>query len=979
MKRPLRSLATAALALASAAPLCASSYYPLRPDDPLAVYLEKGQFGVHGDGVADDSDALQQAINRVEETTHQGVVLIPSGRYRLGKTVYVWEGIRLIGYGPERPVFVLGKNTPGFQEGAGRYMIFFADRRPEPGAPVVDATEFTFYSGMSNIDFQLEEGNPAAVAIRFHVAQHGVLTHMDFHLGSARAALEDIGNQASDIHMYGGQYGIVTKKTSPAWQFLLMDSSFEGQSIAAIHTQEAGMTLIRDRFSHVPVAVEIADGQVEQLYGRDLQMEEIRTAALVLGDAQNFRSEVALENTACAQVKQFVQGGGLAKFHFRASAKFYVETSFSLGLDIDENGRERGILMHHRERRLARMRAPVASDIPALPPMDSWVNVHSLGVKGDGGTDDTAALQAAIDQHPVLFLPQGMYRLTGSLTLRPNTVLIGLNPGTTQLELLDDEPQFQGDGAAMALLIAPHGGTNMVTGIGVATGVGNPRAGGVLWMAGAKSLLEDMTFIPGRSFYNAALSPAGPKPRPFTPQERGRYTRSFETQNPDLWVKDGGGGIFRGLWTHGSFSKVGLWVENTSTPSRVYQLSCEHHIHVETQFHNVKNWTIFALQTEEENPAGADAIAVEIEDSRNLTFANTYMYRVSRNVLPKLYAVTVRNSLQVNFENVKVFSQTRLAFDNSVFEEGSGVAVRAHDFAHFAILRKLKHAKIAAPRGFARGAKLARLATGFSNASGLVSDAAGHVFFTDAAMHKIYRWNETSKQVELMAEIPGSPMVLGYVAPSTLLIVANEKAVFSLRTDRPGPAKEVSEAAPAPAMALLLPVGLHNELSTLMDMLAHRGYVYRRGSNTAIISAIENEHRGYFYAPGTNTAIMAGGTWRPILQSSQMAVFTPAGNGQFITSEDEAKTYSATLDNNFMLSTTLFAERGGTSVVADQSGNVYIASGQVYVYNRKGKQIGLLELPERPGSLAFGGPDHRTLFIGARGSLYAIRTVAAGW
>src|SRR5450755_2129669 len=201
----LLSVGLLGLALAAPLPAFANSYYPLRPNDPLAVYLDQGKFGVHANGIGDDSDALQQAIDRVEETTHQGVVFIPDGRYRLGKTVYVWEGIRLIGYGERRPVFVLGPSTPGFQQGAGHYMVAFADRRPPAGSPVVDASEFTFYSGMNNIDFELQNGNPAAVAIRFHVAQHGVLTHMDFHLGTARAALEDVGNQASDIHIYGGR------------------------------------------------------------------------------------------------------------------------------------------------------------------------------------------------------------------------------------------------------------------------------------------------------------------------------------------------------------------------------------------------------------------------------------------------------------------------------------------------------------------------------------------------------------------------------------------------------------------------------------------------------------------------------------------------------------------------------------------------------------------------------------------------------
>jgi sugar lactone lactonase YvrE len=64
--------------------------------------------------------------------------------------------------------------------------------------------------------------------------------------------------------------------------------------------------------------------------------------------------------------------------------------------------------------------------------------------------------------------------------------------------------------------------------------------------------------------------------------------------------------------------------------------------------------------------------------------------------------------------------------------------------------------------------------------------------------------------------------------------------------------------------------------------------------------------------------------------------------------------------------------------VADADGNVYIASGNIDVYDRTGRHIGTLETPERATSLAFGGPDRKTLFIGARSSLYAIQTSARG-
>jgi sugar lactone lactonase YvrE len=940
----------ALFAFIHAGPLLADSQYPLRLEDPRAVHLTKDRFSVHANGIGDDADALQQSINRVHETTRIGVVFIPEGRYRLSKTVIVWQGIRLIGYGQKRPVFVLGKDTPGFQEGTGKYMVHFADSRPQPGGPFSDGTEFTFYSGISNIDFEIQDGNPAAIAIRFHVAQHSYLQHMNLHIGSARAAMEDIGNQASDIHVYGGKYGIITKRTAPVWQFLLMDSSFEGQSEAAIHTMEVGFTLIRVRFSHMPVALQIAPGEVEQLYGRDLHLEDIRAAAFKQGNAQNHHSEVTLTNVACSDVPSFYRGNEAVT----APSRHYVVDRFTLGLEIGGDGRERGVSMRHQKHKLSQPAPMPPSDLPSLPPMDQWVNVRTLDVIGDGKSDDTAALRAAIDKHRVLFFPSGTYRVAGSLDLKPDTILIGLNPGNTSIALANGAPGFDGAGDPMGVLVAPIGGRNIVISIGVSPGVSNPRAAGIVWMAGTGSMLDDVSF-PG-----------------------GGGVQYSDTQGPDLWIKDGGGGILRGNWPHGTIASAGLRIENTATPGKIYQMSVEHHMRVESQFHNVKNWEFYALQTEEENPAGQEAIALEIQDCQDLLFANTYMYRVSRTQLPKTYAAVARRSDNIRFENVKVFSQTRIAFDNAVFDEDSGVAVRPHFFAGFVVRKGMKApSALPVPAVFGKNAKLEKLASGFSNASGMTAGNAGQLFFTDAAKRKVYRWNEAAMKAELIAETQAQPMVVGFVKPSTLLIVAYEKAVYSLDTEqnsaKPQPVLESMEKLPD--TVLLLPVGLHNMLSIMKDLMEHRDYVYRMGSNTAVLRVVENAPRGYFYAPGTKTAIMAGGTWRPIPQSSNLAAFSP-GQEHYLTSEDDGKTYRAKLEKDGKFSTSIFTERGGTSVVSDEDGNVYIAAGQVYIYDRKGKQIGVLELPERCGSLAFGGPGNRTLYIAARSSLYSIRTAA---
>jgi hypothetical protein len=1006
--------ALALLATLGVTALRAQSLYPQKPDDPRAVEFNAAA-GAKADGIADDADALQAAINRIQGA---GVVLIPEGRYRLGKTVYVSQGIRLIGYGKNRPVFVLGANTPGFQEGTGRYVVHFTNQRVQPGQPIADGSEFTFYSGMSNIDFDLQDGNPAAIAVRFHVAQHSMLTYMDFKVGSARAAVEDIGNQITNVRIHGGDYGIITRRTAPVWQFLLMDSSLDGQRLAGVQTMDAGFTLVRVAFANMPVALKIFPGEVEQLYARDLRLENVSTAALEVGDWQNHHSAITLANVSCSNVPRFTAGD----HPVAAPGPHYVVENFSLGLAIGPDGREAGVKFAHRERAVASAVPLPPSDIPALPPMEKWVNVRSLGVQG-GNVDDTDALQKAVNDHPVLFFPAGTYHVRSSLKLRPDSVLIGLNPNTTAIGLIDGSADFAGEGDPIGVVSAPSGGKNIIVSMGVGTGTSNPRAAAVLWRAGKDSMLDDVTFpgglgglgaggrgrgapgaapapaapargpaaaIPGPQVFAAAAQPparGGAAPARGTPG-RGPGGNTRNSQAGDLIITDGGGGIFRGCWPHDPNAKIGLRVANTSTPGKIYQMSVEHHYRVEVELHNVKNWEIYALQTEEENPDGADAYAVDFQDSSDLLIANTYIYRVSRNIRSKPYAIMARRSTNILLQNMKVFSQTRLAFDNTVLEEGSGVTVRPNFFTSFTINRDLKTpAPLAPPAGvFERGVALEKLTTGYSNASGLTVDDKGTVYFTDAAENKIYRWDAAGKKADVLATTTGpQPQVLGFVPPSHLLAVAMTarpaaRAVYHLDLNQPGSgATTLTETADLlPGTSLLLPVGLHYQLGVLRDLLGHRGYVFQNGSNTAVISVVADQPRGYYYAPGTTTAIIAGGSWRPNIESSNLAALKP-GDSHHLTSEDDGLTYVATLGQDYRsISTTVFARRGGTSVATDSAGNVYVAEGHVWIYDRTGKELGVLETPERPGSLAFGGPDKKTLFIGARTSLYSIRTQAAG-
>jgi len=77
-----------------------------------------------------------------------------------------------------------------------------------------------------------------------------------------------------------------------------------------------------------------------------------------------------------------------------------------------------------------------------------------LGAKGDGATDETALIQKAIAEHRVIYIPTGHYIVSDTLRLRPDSVLIGLHPNQTQIDIPDSTPGFQGPGPAKPLLEA---------------------------------------------------------------------------------------------------------------------------------------------------------------------------------------------------------------------------------------------------------------------------------------------------------------------------------------------------------------------------------------------------------------------------------------------------------------------------------------------------------------------------------------------
>lgn len=984
----------------------ASSVITTRLHDPKAVYVE-------GPGAGDSSAELQAAIDKASGTAREGIVFVAEGRYSITRTVYLWPGVRLIGWGAKRPVFVLPLNTPGFQKGLGVMVMFTglapherprAGERiafPPPGSVppkdnVADANPNTFYSAINNIDFEIGDGNPAAVAVRFHVAQHSFLAHMDFHVGSGMAGVYQVGNEAEDLHFYGGRYGILTEKTSPAWQFTLIDSVFEGQREAAIREHEAGLTLIRDAFRNVPKAIDIDEGYPDQLWVKDCRFENISGPVTTISLEKSPLTEIGFENAVLSNAPVFARLRESGKT-VAGKGPVYRVKAFTYGLIVPGEGRMGAIGMQYDASALSQLPAEIPCAIRSMPPSSEWVNVHRLGVKGDGATDDTATLQQAINTHRVLYLPGGHYVVRDTITLKPDTVLIGLHPTLTQIDLLDDTPGYEGVGAPRAVILAPKGGENIVSGIGVFAGGANPRAVAVLWKAGEQSLIDDVRFLGGHG--------SGTNPYNNNHTADPDLHKHWDGQYPSLWITDGGGGTFADIWTPNTFAQAGFLVSNTKTPGHVYELSNEHHVRNEIKFDRVENWDINAPQTEEEAGESPESLSLEIEHCRNLTIANYHGYRVTRSRAPFPAAVRVYDSSDVHFRNVHVNAESgygicdangcgtflrlsKFPYENAIDDITHHLEVREREFAALDIpADPVRPKESDAPAVLEPGAKVKKVEDGFFSISGAAVDARGKLYFVDHHNQRIYGWSE-KEGLTVERDSPLDPVNLAVDKSGNLLVLSSAGPESTVYSFRPGSsAEELAVLKPQAAephgnASFALPANWWNNgefkdqldlntmrFKTLAEMFAEdattpkkREYVSQDGS--LVLPA----GRVFQQGPANDTS---GWRFSDNLDTYGFLVARP-GERVYVSSESEDITYSGTVKADGTLTGLKpFVQRGGESVAVDAHGNVYVANGQVFVYAPNGKQIAEIDVPERPLQLVFGGADHRTLFILAHHALFS--------
>ncbi len=964
-----------------------SSIYTEKLEDDLAIYFTKDYFELKADGIGDDTDSLQKAINQAHMKSHNSVLFIPEGKYRISRTIYIPRAMRLIGYGKNRPIFILGKNTKGFHKpisendkGQANYMFWFVDQLPKEGDPmVIDSNPGTFYSALTNVNIRIEDGNSYAVALRTHFAQHCFVSHVDIHIGSGKAGLFDVGNEIEDVRFFGGDYGIYTTKPSPGWPFMMIDTIFKGQRKAAILTKEAGLTILRMKVMNVPIVIETALDSIEKLYMEDCQFEQIGEAGLIISNENNVHNQINLKEIRCKDVPvlaSFRQSGRKIK----GNGKCFLVKSLTHGNQIDDLGENEAIQTIVDIEPRQTFPKPVLKDIPDLPLLKSWINIKHFGAKGDGLTDDTLVIQRAIHQHKTIYFPQGVYTVSETIQLKEDTTLIGLNPLTTIIKLPDHTKAFSGLGSPKPLLEVPQSGRNIVFGLGIDAGARNPRVVGCKWMAGHHSYMNDVKFIGGHGNLNSN----GDHPPVYNSNRTGDVNPDlkWDSQYWSLWITLGGG-IFKDIWTASPYAEAGLYVSDTTTMGKIYAMSVEHHVRHEVKFKNVSNWKIYALQFEEEVAESSYCQPLEIASCSHLLFANLYFFRVIWMLTSYPYAIKIWDVKDITFYNIHNFSQIKQTINNTLLDVTTGLEVRPWELARLTISGKKDKILVTSEE------QIEQLGTGFDFADAICRDSKGNIYFVDSRWKQIYKWSADSDQLGPLVDVHYKPLLVACDTMDHLIVVVEyfppkgtthdaEAEVFEQPFDSEGTSHsywyKVGSTIKVYSLDTSDPDNSLQELRSVkmgsipnIHKVLYPGNRWRDSGDYLDVTVRRPEV--CYVAPDGITILPV--TYDLMRAVSLIEAFP--GTPFYGVDEYSKRTVKFNVsEEGYVSNAEVFIEKGEYNLTVDDDGNIIIADGDLYKYNPEGRLIEVIRMPERPACIVYGGRDGKSLYVTTRGSFYRV-------
>ncbi len=645
-------------------------------------------FNADPSGKKDCTEALQKAIDYA--LRNHMVAFFPEGIYKISNTIECRQeapppeergnfqatrywGVTLLGSktGKHKPKILLAAKSAGYANtDKPKLVMYFHKGKPNPEPPAYP----TFGPGFMNtrligIDVEIGEGNPGAVAVRMRGAQGMTIQDVTIDATHGLVGLEGAnGSGGSNINVtiIGGKIGFdgsASQPTPTITGFTFIDQTqhailYRGRQTLVVTglkiVSKYPITAVKaeDMWTSSETSIDLLNGLhndglaawngpinivdcevqftgqpgtfVESNAGVYLNNCFVKNANILVdhkdgGKLEGIKGEWLL-------MKEYAQGYDMRPFH---------SLKYTSPLYIDGVKQEKGI-------------AEVVTGV--VPPSDlivrhvwgddfpSWQSPGAVNVKdapynakGDGVTDDTHAIQKAIDENEIVIVPAGLFRISRTIDLKSNTKLIGMMPNITGLVVTEPEGDFADVNNPQPMLRTPDdaNGTTVMAFIGTWTH-GDNAAYNLLWRVGRKSIVREWMIM----HTDMHLTERTHKAVVVTGNGGGRWYTYYD----ETWAQ-----YHRPSYRH-------LLVDGTTEPFRIYQCNPEHaRSDANMEIRNSKNVTLYGVKCE------ANAPAVLIRNSENIRI---FGFGGNETPFPHTAVFLIENSKNILLTSL--FNQPRL-------------------------------------------------------------------------------------------------------------------------------------------------------------------------------------------------------------------------------------------------------------------------------------------------------------------------------
>ena len=269
----------------------------------------------------------------------------------------------------------------------------------------------------------------------------------------------------------------------------------------------------------------------------------------------------------------------------------------------------------------------------------------------------------------------------------------------------------------------------------------------------------------------------------------------------------------------------------------------------------------------------------------------------------------------------------------------------------------------------ANGAKVEKLADGFSFTEGPAVDKKGNVYFTDQPNNRILKWS-TDGVLSVFLENSGRANGLYFDKRGNLLSCSDmDNELWSIN--------------PQGEHRVLITDFEGKKLNGPNDLWVHpKGGIYftdplyERGYWTRNPEMQQNGEYVYYLSPNGKTITKVDTE----LEKPNGIIGSPDGILLYVADIKANKTYAYDiLPDGALSNKRLFVALGSDGMTTDNEGNVYLTGRGVTVFNNRGEQIEHISVEANwTANVCFGGKDMKTLFITASECLYGLRMNVKG-